>query len=96
MSEQWLESASDQEDRYFQERETMKTYQVYDAYTRADGTIRVSVSTNDNLDLGYPSECARWDFICKDREAFDTRCGKSHTGCLGCEVKVYLNSKEVK
>jgi len=71
-------------------------YQIEEGYTRDNGTIDVFVETNDNLDLGYPNEFASWKFTCKNKEAFDKRCGKSHYGCSGIKVTVKLDGKEIK
>ena len=71
-------------------------YEIIEGWSRPDGQIEVQVSTNDNLDLGYPSEYSQWSYVCKNREAFDKRCGKSHYGCSGIKVMVMLDGKEVR
>jgi hypothetical protein len=73
-----------------------KAFEVRDGYTKADGTIDVFVETNDNLDMGYPNEYATWNFKCKDRKAFDDRCGKTRVGCSGIRVFINLDGKAVR
>jgi len=65
-----------------------------------DETVNVHTWTNDNLDLGYPSESAEWNSTFAamgDQSAYERAlqwCGKSHQG-FHCEVEVYLNGVKI-
>lgn len=64
-------------------------------FSNPDGTVTACVSTNDNLDTGYPSEFAEWTTRIKSVEEFHRRYGKSRTGCSGVEVEVFLDGKQL-
>ncbi len=72
------------------------TWQRYDLYTMPNGTIRGECATNDNLDHGYPSESARWEVRYRDYAQMLKLTGGSHVGCIGCQVRVFLDGKAVK
>lgn len=59
-----------------------------------DGNVTVYHSTNDNLDLGYPSEYASWETYPKTIEQALKVSGKSRQG-IGCKVDVYLNGEKI-
>lgn len=71
------------------------TWQKYEGWTLPDGSILVRCETNDNRDLGCPSEWAQWELTCKSRMDFDRICGVSRTGCFGTKVDVYLDGQKL-
>jgi len=78
------------------EPEQARTWHRVEGHTNCDGSVSVHVSTNDNLDQGWPSEHAEWDSSCRSVLAFLKQHGISRTGCLGCEVTVTLDGQEMK
>lgn len=58
-------------------------------------SILITEFTNDNLDLGYPSEFATWQSEYPDLESALKRTGKSHTGISGILVEVFLNGIKI-
>lgn len=67
------------------------SHTVYDLYPQADGKVVVSTWTNDNLDLGEPSETARWEITYPDLPAALKASGGTRYGMWGHRVDVYLN-----
>jgi hypothetical protein len=53
----------------------------YDLSTQGGGRITGSCWTNDNLDVGYPSEEARWDVRYASLEQALKRTGGTHHRC---------------
>lgn len=78
------------------EPEAEKTWHRVEGYTNQDGSVNIHVATNDNLDKGWPSEHAEWDSSCRNVLAFLEQHGTSRVGCMGCQVTVKLNGREVK
>src|SRR5580658_2476711 len=66
----------------------------YDAQTMPDGSIEVSVWTNDNDDTGYPNEAATWTQKYRNREDFARSVGVSRVGVSGTHVTVVLDGEE--
>jgi hypothetical protein len=70
-------------------------WQRYDASTEPGGLIRARCETNDNLDVGYPSEYASWELTWPDLDSFlRAVSGGSHQGVL-CQVTVMLDGCEI-
>lgn len=84
-----LEAYQDEPDE--DEPEQARTWHRVDGQVNQDGSVSVHVSTNDNLDKGWPSEQAEWDSSCRSVLAFLKQYGTSRVGCVGCEVTVTLN-----
>jgi hypothetical protein len=71
-------------------------WQRYDAHTEPGGLIRARCETNDNLDLGYPSEYASWELTWPNLGSFlRAVSGGSHQGVL-CQVTVTLDGRELR
>jgi len=68
----------------------------YVLHTGAGGVITGRAWTNDNLDLGYPSEDANWDVSYKNKESAIKNTGGSHIGVNGCEVEVTLDGQNLR
>lgn len=85
--------ADSDEDTDFDDRS--KCYQHYHLGTRPDGQIEGTANTNDNLDVGYPSEDAQWPVRYRSREEMERQTGKSHVGISGCQVVVYLDGEKI-
>lgn len=73
----------------------MSVYHRTEGWTQEDGSVRVFNDTNDNEDRGYESDSAHWESICRDREAFIKRYGKSGHGCMGANVIVELDGVRI-
>lgn len=67
----------------------------YHLRTCDDGKVEGTSWTNDNLDLGYPSEEASWYVSYPTRRQALERTGGTHVGANGCQVVVYLDGKRV-
>jgi hypothetical protein len=71
-------------------------WQRNDAHTEPGGLIRARCETNDNLDLGYPSEYASWELTWPDLHSFLRAVrGGSHQGMLR-QVTVALDGRELR
>lgn len=58
-----------------------------------DGTVVDRVYTNDDYDLGYPTESARWEVTYPSLEAALDRVGATRYGYLGTRVEVFINGE---
>lgn len=57
----------------------------------SSGCVTVVHETNDNLDRGYPNECARWESTYASLEDALKRCGGTRVGCSGVLVTVTVD-----
>jgi len=71
-----------------------RVYHRIDGWTQGDGSVATTHTTNDNEDRGYPGPVETWEQKYSSREQFTRICGKSRTGCFGCEVTVTLDGKK--
>tara|TARA_R110002094_G_scaffold84971_2_gene89250 strand:- start:22 stop:285 length:264 start_codon:yes stop_codon:yes gene_type:complete len=76
-----------------QSEEGPVSFQDYHLSTMADKSIEGSAITNDDQDLGYPNTEANWPVKFRDRADLERRVGKSHLGCSGVRVRVYLDDQ---
>ena len=74
----------------------LRTWQTYDVVDDGLGGANVHCATNDNLDLGYPSESADWDLHFKRVEDALKHAGRSRVGFSGVVVTVTYNGEERK
>ncbi len=59
-----------------------------------DGSALVRTDTNDNLDQGYPNECASWEHLWPSVELALKHVGFSRVGASGVRVRVYVDGVE--
>lgn len=71
------------------------TYQHYHLRTLEDGSIEGSTETNDPEDRGFESGFDRWTVKYRDFAHMAKVTGLSHTGCIGCQVNVFLDGARV-
>ena len=91
----WFDAqAAEYDDEEPCEPEEPPTWQRVVGHTREDGRVMAYVSTNDNLDLGYPSEYASWTTRYSSAESFRQHAGYTRVGILGCRVTVTLDGEE--
>ncbi|MHB8564228.1 MAG: hypothetical protein ACYDDA_09865 [Acidiferrobacteraceae bacterium] len=70
-------------------------YSEYDLHTLPDGRIAGRCCTNDNLDLGCPSEYAEWEITYRNRTDCLRTTGGCHVGFSGHRVTVTLDGERV-
>ncbi len=83
------------------EPEEPKARHLYEIRTIDDNHVTVYASTNDDLDLGYPSKPESWTstFTTRGNKSALSRaleyCGKSRVGVNGSVVTVRLNGDKI-
>lgn len=68
---------------------------TYVLHTGSDGSISGTAWTNDNLDLGYPSEEADWPVRYADLAGALKSTGGTHRGVNGCHVQVLVDGVDI-
>ena len=77
-------------DEYF----APKVWHTYDVVDDGQGGANVHCGTNDNFDMGYPSQTEYWDLHFNRVEDALKHAGFSRTGVYGGKVTVTYNGEE--